>query len=81
MTSNRSPFAFVFAAALAAIFLLVTGSIGYGPPAHMSLDPATWRRGTWTDGVILSQIAFGAVLLLAAVTAAVRINRRLGSKV
>jgi hypothetical protein len=77
MASARNAFAFVFTAALAAVFLIVTGFIGYEPPAHLSLDPATWRRGAWGDEVILSQVGLGAVLLVAAGVVASRLNRRL----
>ena len=73
----RNAFSFVFVMALAGIFLVVTGLIGYYPPGHMTLDAATWRRGTWTDGVILSQLAFGIAFLAVAAVVARRINRRL----
>ena len=72
-------FSFVFTMALAGVFLLVTGLIGYQPPAHLSLDGATWRRGTWTDHVVVSQVVLGASALLAAGVVAVRVNRRLVS--
>ena len=70
-------FTLVFTLTLAAIFLIVTGLIGYYPPAHMSLDAATWRRGQWTGEIILSQVALGAVFLAVAGAVAVRVNRRL----
>ena len=63
MHSRRNAFAFVFTMTLAAVLLIVTGLIGYYPPAHMSLDAATWRRGTWTGEIIVSQVALGAVFL------------------
>jgi len=75
MTSNRKTFTFVFTATLAAVFLIITGLIGYQPPAHLSLDAGTWRRGTWADGVILSQIALGSGLLAVAGVVALRLNR------
>ena len=75
MTASRKAFSFVFTATLAAVFLIVTGLIGYQPPAHLSLDAATWRRGTWADGVILSQIALGSVLLAVAGVVAFRLDR------
>jgi hypothetical protein len=75
MTSKRKMFTFVFTATLAAAFLIITGLIGYEPPAHLSLDAATWRHGTWADGVILSQVALGSVLLAVAGVVAVRLNR------
>jgi uncharacterized membrane protein (DUF485 family) len=77
MARHRNAFAFVFTATLAAVFLIVTGLIGYAPPAHLSLDAATWRRGVWTGGVILSQVAVGSVLLVVAGLVALRVNRRL----
>ena len=75
----RNAFGFVFTMTLAAVFLIVTGLIGYQPPAHLSLDAATWRRGVWTDEVILSQVALGVALLSAAGLVAVRVNRRLST--
>jgi hypothetical protein len=47
MTSHRKTFTFIFTVTLAAVLLIVTGLIGYQPPAHLSLDADTWRRGTW----------------------------------
>ena len=76
----RNAFSFVFVAALAGIFLVVTGLIGYFPPGHMSLDAATWRRGTWTDEIIVGQVAIGAGLLAVAALVARRINRRLAQE-
>ena len=75
MTPNRKTFTFIFTATLAAVFLIITGLIGYQPPAHLSLDAETWRRGTWADGVILSHIALGSVLLAVAGVVALRLNR------
>jgi quinol-cytochrome oxidoreductase complex cytochrome b subunit len=77
MAPSRNTFVFIFTAMLAAVFLIVTGLIGYQPPAHLSLDAATWRRGVWTGAVILPQVALGVVLLAAAGYVAVRVNRRL----
>ena len=62
------------------MFLIITGLFGYQPPAHLSLDAATWRRGTWADGVILSQIALGTVLLAVASIVAFRLNRTMKEK-
>jgi hypothetical protein len=76
MTSNRRAYTFVFTATLAAVFLIITGLIGDQPPAHLSLDAETWRRGTWADGIILSQIALGSVLLAVAGIVAMRLNQR-----
>ena len=77
MAYNRSTFGFIFTATLAAVFLIVMGVIGYQPPAHLSLDAATWRLGVWADEVILSQVALGVALLIAAAVVGVRVNRRL----
>jgi len=74
MTSNRKTFTFIFTATLAAVFLIVTGLMGYQPPAHLSLDADTWRRGTWADGIILSQIVLGTILLAIAGVVAFRVN-------
>jgi hypothetical protein len=78
MAYNRSTFGFIFTATLAAVFLIVTGLIGYQPPAHLSIDAATWRLGMWTDEVILSQVALGVALLTAAAVMAVRVNSMSG---
>jgi hypothetical protein len=80
MASHRSSFSFIFSTTFAAVFLISTGLIGYQPPAHLSLDAGTWRRGVWTGHVIISQLSLGVVLLAAAATAAVRLNRRLGGE-
>jgi hypothetical protein len=77
MARNRSQFALVFTATFAAVFLIVTGLIGYQPPAHLSLDAATWRRGVWANHVIVGQVALGAAFLTIAVAMALRLNRRL----
>jgi len=74
---RRNSFTLVFSLTLAAVFLIVTGLIGYDPPAHMSLDAATWRRGTWTGEILVGQVALGAVCLALAGFVAVRVNRRL----
>lgn len=77
---RRNVFTLVFTFSLAAIFLIVTGVIGYQPPAHLSLDASTWRRGTWTDEIILRQVALGVALLGVAGIVARRINRRLPTR-
>ena len=77
MSPSRKTFTFVFTATLAAVFLIITGLIGYQPPAHLSLDAATWRRGAWTGGVIVSQVSLGVVLLAVASVVAFSVNRRL----
>jgi hypothetical protein len=77
MAQRHLMFTFVFTMTLAAVFLIVTGLVGYDPPAHMSLDAATWRQGTWTGELIRSQVALGAVLLALAGVVAVRVNARL----
>ena len=38
MTPRRNTFIFVFTMTLAGVLLIVTGLIGYDPPAHLSLD-------------------------------------------
>ena len=73
----RNAFGFVFSMTLAAVFLIVTGLLGYEPPAHLSLDPATWRRGVLTDQIVWRQIGLGLVLAIAAGLVTLRINRRL----
>ena len=77
MASSRNTFIFIFTATLAAFSLIVTGLIGFQPPAHLSLDAATWRRGVWTHEIILSQVALGVVFLVVAGIAALHVNRRL----
>ena len=77
MAAVRNAFGFVFTMTLVAVFLIVTGLIGYDPPAQMSLDAATWRRGVWTDHVILGQVGLGIALLVAAGIVAFRLNRRM----
>lgn len=77
----RNSFTFVFTVTLLAVFLIVTGLIGYDPPAQMSLDAATWRRGEWTGEIIRSQVALGVALLALAGVVAVRVNRRLTRQV
>ena len=76
----RSAFGLVFMMTLAAVFLIVTGLLGYEPPGHLSLDPATWRRGVLTDQIVWRQLGLGLVLLIAAGLVALRINRRLTEK-
>ena len=75
----RNPYGLVFTLTLVAVFLIVTGLIGYEPPAHLSLDGATWRRGTWTDQIVLRQVGLGVVFLIAAGILTLRINRRLAA--
>jgi hypothetical protein len=77
MAAVRNAFGFVFTMTLAAVFLIVTGMLGYQPPAHMSLDAATWRRGDWTGEIITSQVALGVAFLVLAGIMAVRIHRRM----
>jgi hypothetical protein len=74
---GRNSFTFFFTMTLAGVFLIVTGLIGYYPPAHMSLDAASWRRGEWTGEIIQSQVALGVAFLGLAAVIAVRVNRRL----
>jgi hypothetical protein len=75
----RNVFGLVFTLTIGAILLIGTGLMGYSPPAHMSLDPATWRRGAWTGEIILSQVALGIAFLTVAAVVAARVNRRLGN--
>ena len=74
---SRNMFGLAFTAGAAAIFLILTGVIGWQPPANINLADATWRRGVWTGDVIWSQVALGVALLLVAGFAINRINRRL----
>jgi hypothetical protein len=73
----RSAFGFVFTATLVAVFLIVTGLMGFEPPAQISLDSSMWRLGTWSDGIVVRQVALGVALLIAAGLVTLRINRRL----
>jgi hypothetical protein len=77
MTASRNTFAFVFTATIAGVLLIVFGLIGYTPPAHMSLAAETWRLGTWTDGVVLAEVALGTILVSAGILVAMRLNRSL----
>ena len=77
MNANRNTFTFVFTAGIAGVLLIIFGLIGYTPPAHMSLAAETWRRGTWADSFVLSEVAIGTVLIVAAAVVASRLNRRL----
>ena len=74
----RHVFGLVFTLTVAAILLIGTGLMGYNPPPHMSLDPATWQRGAWTGEIIVSQVALGVAFLVVAAVVAARINMRLG---
>ena len=77
MAAVRNSFGFVFTMTLVGAFLIGTGVIGYYPPAHMSLDAATWRRGEWTGEILLGQVALGVVFLMLAGIVAVGLNRRM----
>jgi hypothetical protein len=79
VTANRTTFTFIFTATAAAALLIITGLIGYQLPAHLSLDVATWRGGSWADEVILSQVGLGVLLLAVAGVVAFRLNRRLSA--
>jgi hypothetical protein len=72
----RNAFGLVFMMTLVGTVLVTAGLVGYEPPAHTSLDPATWRRGTWSDQIVVRQVGLGAGLLIAAGLLAFRINRR-----
>lgn len=75
----RNVYGLVFTLTLAAVFLIVTGLIGYYPPAHFSLDPASWG-GAWSDQILLGQVGLGIVFLIAAGLLTIRINRRLAQQ-
>ena len=77
MASGNKAFTFVFTAGIAGVLLIIFGLIGYMPPANVSLAGETWRLGTWSDGVIVGEIALGSILLLAAAVGASRLNRRM----
>lgn len=74
---TRNAFTLVFTAGAAALFLIVTGVIGWQPPARLYLDGATWRSGIWTGGIIWTQVALGVACLAFAVLVARRVNRRM----
>jgi uncharacterized membrane protein len=74
---NRNMFGLAFTAGAAAIFLIVTGVIGWQPPPNLNPAASTWRRGVWTDEIIWPQVALGIVFLLVAGFAVNRVNRRL----
>jgi hypothetical protein len=72
----RNMFGLAFTAGTAAIFLIVTGIIGWQPPPNLNFHDATWRRGVWAGEIIWSQVALGLVFLLVAGFAVNRANRR-----
>jgi hypothetical protein len=76
MAAVRNMFGLTFTAGAAAIFLILTGLIGWQPPPNINLSNAGWRLGTWTDGIIWSQIALGLVFLVVAGFAARRATAR-----
>ncbi len=76
----RNTFGLVFMLALVGGVLAITGLMGYEPPAHASLDPATWVTGTWSGQILVRQIGVGAGLLTAAWVLAARINRGLAKR-
>jgi hypothetical protein len=71
----RNTVGLMFMLTLVGSVLVVTGLMGFQPPAHMTLDPATWTTGTWSDGVLLRQVGVGVGLLIAAGLVMLRINR------
>ena len=77
---NRNMFGLAFTAGTAAIFLIVTGMIGWQPPANLNLQDASWRRGAWAGEIIWSQVALGLVFLLGAGFAVNRANRRISAQ-
>ena len=74
---SRNMFGLAFTAGAAAIFLILTGFLGWEPPANINLADASWRRGVWTGEIIWSQVALGIAFLLVAGVTVVRVNRRL----
>jgi hypothetical protein len=47
----RNMFGLAFTAGTAAIFLIVTGIIGWQPPPNLNFHDATWRRGVWARAI------------------------------
>jgi hypothetical protein len=78
--ANRNMFSLAFTAGAAAIFLVLTGLIGWQPPANLNFHDATWRRGVWAGEIIWSQVALGLVFLLVAAFAVNRANRRMSAQ-
>jgi hypothetical protein len=76
MAAVRNMFGLAFTAGAAAIFLILTGLIGWQPPPTISFHNASWRLGTWTGDIIWSQIALGLVFLTVAGFAARRATAR-----
>ena len=74
---NRNMFGLAFTAGAAAIFLILTGVLGWEPPPNLNFHDATWRTGVSTGRIIWSQVAVGMVFLLVAGFAVNRVNRRL----
>lgn len=62
----RNTFGLVFMLAVVGAVLTIAGLIGFQPPAHLSLDPATWTRGSWHDDILVRQVGLGVALLIAA---------------
>jgi hypothetical protein len=79
MAAVRNMSGLAFTAGAAAIFLILTGLIGWQPPANINFHNATWRLGTWTGDIIWSQVGLGLVFLLVAGFAVRRVNRRLST--
>jgi hypothetical protein len=77
---SRNMFGLAFSSGAAAVFLIVTGLMGWEPPANLNLAESGWRRGAWTGGVIWSQVLFGIAFLVMAGFAVRRINRRLSQR-
>ena len=76
---NRNMFAAAFSAGLAAVFLIVTGVIGWYPPPNLNLAESSWRRGDWTGEILWGQVTLGVAFLGLAVFLVTRINRRLSN--
>jgi hypothetical protein len=79
MAAVRNLFGLAFTAGAAAIFLILTGLIGWQPPPNINLPNASWRLGTWTGDIIWSQIGLGLVFLMVAGFAVWRVNRQLST--
>lgn len=72
----RNAFHLVFILTIAAVVLIVTGLIGYDPPARLTLSAPAFG-GTWSDQILFWQVGLGMMFLTVAVIVALRINRRL----
>jgi hypothetical protein len=78
MAAVRNMFGLAFTAGAAAIFLIVTGLIGWQPPPNINFH-MPHGGGRWTGDIIWSQVALGLVFLLVAGFAVRRVNRQLSA--